>query len=97
VAALGVDDVSTTGRTGMVHVRAGKGEPPRSIPLTGSALAPVRAWLSTDPLLADCRGALPAAAVTPVVWVGRTGRLSVRSLQRDVARLGAAILVSHTS
>ncbi len=89
-AALDVDDVSTTARTGMVHVRADKGEQPRSIPLTGSALAPVRAWLSTDPRLADCRGAPPAAAVTPAVWVGRTGRLSVRSLQRDVARVGAA-------
>jgi integrase len=45
-AALDVDDVPTTERTGAVHVRAGKGERPRTVPLPTDARRLLRRWLT---------------------------------------------------
>lgn len=88
-AALDVNDVPTTARTGQVLVRAGKGAKPRTVPLTGNALAAVRAWLSTDEHQPGRRAALPAAAAGErALWIGQRGRLSVRQLQRTLEHLG---------
>jgi integrase len=85
-AALDVDDVPTTERTGTVHVRAGKRERPRTVPLPADARSRLRCWL-------DERTQHPAALRSePALWLGRRGqgRLSARPLQRIVAELGAA-------
>src|SRR5664279_190546 len=68
-AALDVDDVPTTERTGAVHVRAGKGERPRTVPLPTDDRRLLRRWLTE-------RARHPAA---------RRGRLSARQLQRIIA------------
>jgi integrase len=44
--ALDVDDVPTTERTGAVHVRAGQGERPRTVPLPADARNLLRRWLT---------------------------------------------------
>jgi len=41
-----VDDVPTTERTGTVHVRAGKRERPRTVPLPADARSLLRCWLT---------------------------------------------------
>ena len=82
-AALDVDDVPTTERTGAVHVRAGQGERPRTVPLPADARSLLRRWLTE-------RANHPAAQRgEPALWLGRRGRLSARQLQRIVAELGA--------
>lgn len=98
-AALDVDDVPTTARTGQVIVRAGKGEQPRTVPLVGKALTAVRAWLSPGPGPAGRRAdILGANDDEPALWVGRRGRLSVRQLQRTVGVLaGQAGLAGVTA
>src|SRR5450759_3345490 len=45
-AALDVDDVPTAERTGAVHVRAGKRERPRTVPLPTDARRLLRRWLT---------------------------------------------------
>jgi hypothetical protein len=81
--ALDVDDVPTTERTGAVHVRAGQGERPRTVPLPADARSLLRRWLTE-------RANHPAAQRgEPALWLGRRGRLSARQLQRIVAELGA--------
>ena len=83
-AALDVDDVPTTDRTGAVHVRAGKGERPRTVPLPTDARTQLRGWLKQ-------REQHPAARDgEPALWLGRRGRLSPRQLQRVVTDVGAA-------
>jgi site-specific recombinase XerD len=82
-AALDVDDVPTTERTGAVHVRAGKRERPRTVPLPADARSLLRCWLTE-------RAQHPAARRgEPALWLGRRGRLSARQLQRIAAELGA--------
>ena len=82
-AALDVDDVPTTERTGAVHVRAGKGERPRTVPLLADARTQLRRWI-------DERTDHPAAQRgEDGLWLGRRGRLTARQLQRIVAQLGA--------
>jgi site-specific recombinase XerC len=83
-AALDVDDVPTTDRTGAVHVRAGKGERPRTVPLPVDARTQLRAWLKE-------RERHPAAG-EPALWLGRRGRLARRQLQRIVTEVGAAAM-----
>jgi len=78
-AALDVDDVPTTERTGAVHVRAGQGERLRTVPLPADARSLLRCWLTE-------RANHPAAQRgEPALWLGRRGRLSARQLQRIVA------------
>ena len=78
-AALDVDDVPTTERTGAVHVRAGQGERPRTVPLPADARSLLRRWLTE-------RANHPAAQRgEPALWLGRRDRLSARQLQRIVA------------
>ncbi len=82
-AALDVADVPTTESTGAVHVRAGKGERPRTVPLPVDARTQLRRWLSE-------REQHPAGRPgEPALWLGRRGRLSPRQLQRVVTALGA--------
>jgi site-specific recombinase XerD len=82
-AALDVDDVPTTERTGAEHVRAGKGERPRTVPLPADARSLLRCWLTE-------RARHPAALRgEPALWLGRRGRLSARQLQRIFAELDA--------
>jgi integrase len=45
-AALDVDDVPTAERTGAAHVRAGKRERPRTVPLPTDARSLLRRWLT---------------------------------------------------
>jgi len=81
--ALDVDDVPTTERTGAVHVRAGQGERPRTVPLPADARSLLRRWLTE-------RANHPAAQRgEPALWLGRRDRLSARQLQCIVAELGA--------
>lgn len=61
LAALDIDDVPLTARTGVVIVRAGKGADGgayREVPLATDARTAVRAWL-------DDRAGWPAASSTP--------------------------------
>jgi site-specific recombinase XerD len=82
-AALDVNDVPTTERTGAVHVCAGQGERPRTVPLPADARSQGRRWLTE-------RAQHPAAQRgEPALWLGRRGRLSARQLQRIVAELRA--------
>jgi len=82
-AKLDVDDVPTTERTGAEHVRAGKRERPRTVPLPADARSRLRRWLTE-------RARHPAARRgNPALWLGRRGRLSARQLQLIVAELGA--------
>jgi integrase/recombinase XerC len=79
-AALDVDDVPTTERTGAEHVRAGKGERPRTVPLPADARSLLRCWLTE-------RAQHPAVLRgEPALWLGRR---AARQLQRIVAELGA--------
>lgn len=80
VAALEVDDVSITARTGRVMVRRGKGDRAREVPLPGEARAALAAWLPLRP--ADGGVALfPGPGERP---------LSVRAMHRAVAGAGRA-------
>lgn len=85
-AALDMDDVPLTARTGAVQVRAGKGTHggrPRSVPLAADARAALRAWL-------DQRAHWPGAG-TPALWLTRRGgRVSARSLRTIVDQTAAA-------
>lgn len=93
-AALDVDDVPTTARTGQVMVRAGKGAKPRVVPLTGRALAAVRSWLHDS--RQDGRGLTTTPTTRdPALWLGRNGRLSVRQLQRSLSLVGGAAGMEH--
>jgi site-specific recombinase XerC len=80
-AALDVDDVPTTERTGAVHVRAGKRKRPRTVPLPADARSRLRCRLTE-------RAQHPAALRgEPALWLGRRGRLSARQLQHIVGQL----------
>jgi len=66
-AALDVDDVPTPERTGAEHVRAGKRERPRTVPLPADARSLLRCWLTE-------RARHPAAlrASPPCGWAAGT-------------------------
>ncbi|MFD4328326.1 tyrosine-type recombinase/integrase [Nocardioides sp. NPDC058538] len=84
---LDVDDVPFSERKGVVHVRLGKGEKPRDIPLSGpsSALRALAAWCAyrRDQLgMPDDAGPL---------FVSRRGeRLAERSMRDVVTKVGTA-------
>lgn len=76
-SALDLDDLDLHG--GVVHVRHGKGDRERRVPMGESAVAALRRWL-------EARG----DALTPAVFVNRDGgRLSDRSMRRIVDAAGA--------
>lgn len=76
-SALDLDDLDLLG--GVVHVRHGKGDRERRVPMGESAVAALRRWL-------EARG----DALTPAVFVNRDGgRMSDRSMRRIVDAAGA--------
>src|SRR6201991_4308031 len=85
LAALEVDDVRLTQRTGELVIRHGKGDRRRVVPLSRPARAALREWL------ADRAGhhSKPSIASGPV-WISRTGeQLSVRSISTIVTAVMA--------
>ena len=81
VAAVRLDDIAVTARTGRVHVRAGKGDQPRDVPLPAEARSAVADWLAARP------GVPPSSALFP----GPDGRpVTVRCLHRAVTAAGNA-------
>ncbi|NYI81259.1 integrase/recombinase XerC [Nocardioides panzhihuensis] len=84
---LDVDDVPFGERKGIVHVRLGKGEKPRSIPLAGpsSALRALAAWC------AHRRDQLGMPDDAGPLFVSRRGeRLAERSIRDVVTKVGTA-------
>jgi len=85
VAALEVQDVTLTARTGVVRVRRGKGDVERSVALPAEARAALGAWHSER-----------SDAGAPL-FAGPTGAaLTVRALHRAVASQGARAGLSVT-
>lgn len=77
VCALDMADVELTERKGMIHVRGGKGDKARSIPINRTAREGLRAWL-------EARGDDPGR-----VFTGKRGHeLTPSGLQRRIEELG---------
>jgi integrase/recombinase XerC len=84
-AALDLDDVDLG--EGMVHVRHGKGDRARRVPMGSAAASALAAWLATRPPCDE-----------PALFVNaRGGRLTDRSMRRvlDHAARGAAVSGMH--
>lgn len=84
---LDVDDIPFTERKGVVHVRLGKGEKPRDIPLSGpsSALRALAAWR------AHRRDQLGMPDDAGPLFTTRAGdRLAERSIRDVVTKVGTA-------
>src|SRR4051794_718925 len=80
LAALEVDDVRLTQRTGELIIRHGKGDRRRVVPLNRPARAALREWLAD-------RAAHPRVSgiTSGPLWISRTGEpLSVRSISKLV-------------
>jgi site-specific recombinase XerD len=93
VAALEVQDVRLTQRTGELVVRHGKGDRRRVVPLTRSARAAMREWL-VDRTTHRSRPSPQLGAL----WLSRTGQpLSVRSINKLVAQTMAAAGVEESA
>jgi site-specific recombinase XerD len=78
VTALRHGDVHLGARSGMVHVRAGKGYKARDVPLNSTIRRALQGYLGTIP---------EASAQTPVFLSKRGTPLAVRSVQAAVSRL----------
>lgn len=77
-AALDLGDLDFD--SGLVHVRHGKGDKERRVPMGAAAAAALQAWLAERP-----------ASEEPAVFLGRRGgRLSDRVIRRVVSEAGAA-------
>ncbi|MEQ7008338.1 tyrosine-type recombinase/integrase [Actinopolymorpha sp. B17G11] len=84
LAALDLDDVWVTERKGEVHVRAGKGDRPRTVPMNPQTQNATRRWLAHRPSWtnADSESAL---------FLAREGqRLAPRSVHHAVQQIGRA-------
>lgn len=79
VAALHVDDIALSARTGRVTVRSGKGGHPRPVPLPAEARNALQVWLALRP--AQPGPLFPGPDHRP---------LSTRALHRAVSTAGAA-------
>jgi len=78
LAALELRDIDIHERGGVLHVRAGKGEKSRSIPLNKAARRVVRLWLQFRPDGPDFR-----------LWSGKRGAgLAASAIERRVCELG---------
>lgn len=87
-AALDVDDVFVSDRSGVLHVRYGKGGETRQVPIPADGRAALRPWLAQRRERHGDLGPL---------FVSRTGgRLSVRRMQGLAADVGAACGVPVT-
>jgi integrase/recombinase XerC len=81
-AALDVEDVSLTARTGEVVVRQAKRDEYRRVPLNRAAREAVDAWLRERPEVEDADRRHP-------LFVNRAGgRLSARSIAKLIAQVG---------
>ncbi len=81
-AALDIEDVSLTARTGEVVVRHAKRDEYRRVPLNRAAREAVGAWLRERPDVEDPEGRHP-------LFVNRAGgRLSARSIAKLIAQFG---------
>src|SRR4051794_31320233 len=80
LAALEVDDVRLTQRTGELIIRHGKGDRRRLVPLYRPARAALREWLADR----AAHSSAPSIRRGPL-WISRTGEpLSVRSISKIV-------------
>src|SRR4051794_28391407 len=80
LAALEVDDVRLTQRTGELIIRHGKGDRRRLVPLNRPARAALREWLADR----AAHPRVPGITSGPL-WISRTGEpLSVRSISKLV-------------
>jgi integrase/recombinase XerD len=81
LAALEVEDVRPTGRTGELVIRHGKGDRRRLVPLSRPARAALREWLADR----IAHRSQPSVKSGPL-WISRTGeQMSVRSLGKIVS------------
>jgi site-specific recombinase XerD len=81
LAALDVDDVRLTQRTGELVIRHGKGDRRRLVPLSRPARAALREWLADR----IAHHSQPNVKTGPL-WISRTGeQMSVRSLGKIVS------------
>jgi len=86
LAALDVDDVPMTARSGQVIIRAGKGGKPRTIPISKGLRPTLETWRAQR--LADCDGNGDGCPL----FVGRGGeRLGDTGIRRRVGAIGAAV------
>lgn len=81
LAALDVDDVALTERTGQLSVRYGKGGAPRTLPVSGALRGALRDWLDERP---GDRHEGP-------LWPTAKGRMAVRTIQDSVGRIGRSV------
>ncbi len=82
-AALDVEDVSLTARTGEVVVRRGKRDEYRRVPLNRAAREAIGIWMRERPEVEEPDGRHP-------LFVNRAGgRLSTRSIAKLISQLGA--------
>ena len=85
LAALEVDDVRLTQRTGELVIRHGKGDRRRIVPLSRPARAALREWLADR----AAHHSQPSITSGPL-WISRTGEpLSVRSISKIVTAVMA--------
>ena len=70
----------------MLHVRRGKGGKGRHVPIGAKARAALDAWLAVRPITAE----------TALFLNRRGGRLTARSVQREIARASARGATPHT-
>lgn len=84
IAALDTDDIWISARKGEVHVRAGKGDQPRTVPLNTSAREALERWLTVRNNGRDPRGPLFLSRE------GSSTRLAIRSIRHVVAQVGEA-------
>ncbi len=90
-AALDVQDVSLTARTGEVVVREAKRDEYRRVPLNRAAREAVGAWLRERPDVQDTEGRHP-------LFVNRAGgRLSARSIAKLIAQFGVDARIERLS
>ena len=90
-AALDVEDVSLTARTGEVVVRQAKRDEYRRVPLNRAAREAVGAWLRERPEVEDAEGCHP-------LFVNRAGgRLSARSIAKLIAQVGVDARIERLS
>lgn len=87
-AALDTDDAFLSDRSGLLHVRYGKGGESRQVPIPADARAALRPWLAQR---RERYGDLG-----PLFMSREGGRLSVRQIQTIASRVGAAANVALT-
>jgi site-specific recombinase XerD len=93
LAALAVDDIRPTQRTGELIIGHGKGDRRRLVPLSRPARAALREWLA-DRAAHRSRPSLNSGPL----WISRTGeRLSVRSLSKIVTAAMAKAGIDETA